>query len=202
MKAHLTLLTLLFCQWAHAVPHEPFDVEEFTGEVEFAVWRSGIVLERVFATPKGEAQNKTRDSLPDHWIIMLRNVKGLTEKQRNSISFAFAVTPKLPIDWSRKRYLRVQDENYIYLRINGDKDWPIQLGSTMKIEKLRYWGLDFSGFILLDGVLVDGKRVELPITPQNRKYKGVEQDPSEKPATASKSKPEGKKKPKPESEGG
>ena len=184
MRTLFALLALFVGQWAYAVPHDPFDVEEFTGEVEFAVWRSGIVLDRVFAMPKGEAQNKTRDSLPDHWIIMLRNVKGLTEKQRKSLGSAFAITPKLPIDWSRKRYLGVQDENYVYLRINGDKDWPIKLGSKIKIEKLHYWGLDFSGFILLDGLLIDGKRVELPVTPQHRKYKRVEQDTAGQSATA------------------
>lgn len=174
MRISFPLLAALFVQSAQAIPHTPFDVNEITGEVDFAVWRSAITLERVFAMPKGKEQNTTRDSLPEHWIIMPRNVKGLAEDQRATLSQAFAITPKLPVDWSRKRYLKVQDKNYLYLRINGKKNWPIKLGSTIKIKRLHYWGYDFSGFIVLGELAIDGKRVVLPLTPQNRKYKQPE----------------------------
>jgi hypothetical protein len=181
MKTLAIALFLNVYQLAVAIPHQPFEEEEITGAVEFAVWRSAIKLKRVIATPKGEEQNRQTDTLPEHWILLLRGVRGLSGEQRNQISWAFA-GGELPVDWSRKRFLQVQDQNYLYLRVDGDSDWPIKIESIVTPEKVSYAGADFSGWITLHTLELDGKALKLPATRQNGNEK-FEKGGADQPAT-------------------
>jgi hypothetical protein len=198
MKLAYTLVAFLGFQVAEAIPHQPFTVKEFSGVVDSAVWRGSFELNRVFATPKGEPQEEFIDTVPEHWILLLKESKGLTEQQQTQISWAYA---RLPIDQAWRNFTRNLQKTHLYLRISAPKDWPVKIGSTVTVKGLKYEGSDFEGWYIVEEVLIDGQAVRLPEKQLLPNWKRVEQAGTGQPATRPESKPEGGDKPQPEAEG-
>jgi hypothetical protein len=88
----------------------------------------------------------------------------------------------------------------LYFRISAPKDWPVKIGSTVTVKRLKYEGMDFEGWYMVEEVLIDGRPVELPKKQLLPNWKTVEAG-TEQPATRSDSKPEGGDKPQPEADG-
>jgi hypothetical protein len=198
MKLFCTLIAFLCCHVAEAIPHQPFTVEEFSGVVESAVWRGSFELNRVFATPMGEPQDECIDTVPEHWILVLKDTKGLTEEQRGYISWAYA---RLPIDQAWRSFTRNLQKTHLYLLISAPKDWPVKIGSTVTVKGLKYEGMDFEGSYIVKEILIDGKPVKLPEQQLLPNWKTVEQAGTGQPATRPEPKSEGSDKPQPEAEG-
>ncbi len=189
MKLIILLIAFFSSQTSKAVPHESFTVKEFSGVVERAVWRGSFKLERVFATPKGTPQNEWVDTVPEHWIIILKQPKGLTKLQRSNISWAYN---RLPIDWHWRTFTKELQETHLYLRLSAPKDWPVKIGSTITVKNLIYKGNDQDGSFTVREVMIDGKKVKLPEKQLQPGWKNIKQNGTAQPSGTEKSKPEGK----------
>jgi len=172
MKLIITILAIFISHPTKAVPQEAFNAKKISGVVEKAVWRGGFKLNRVFATPKGNPQNEWVDTVPEHWILILKDPKGLTKAQRSSVSWAYN---RLPIDWHWRTFTKNLQETHLYLRLSAPKNWAVKIGSTITVKDLRYEGSDFDGWFTVGEVAIDGKIVELPEKQLQPGWKTVEQ---------------------------
>lgn len=184
MKQVIIVLIVLGFRIAEAVPHQPFTVKEFSGVVEMAVWRGSFELNRVFATPKGEPQNEWIDTVPEHWVIVLKDTKGLTDSQRNQISWAYN---RLPIDGYWRYFTKHLQNTHLYLWVSAPKDWPVKIESTVTVKNLNYAGSDFDGEYTVGEVVIDNVIVKLPEKQLLPGWRTVEQQagaaqPAAKPA--------------------
>lgn len=185
----LGLAVVIGSPLAKAIPHEPFTVETMTGVVELAVWRSDIELNRVFATKIGEPQEEVIDTVPAHWAIILKDTKGVDDFQRTRLSWAYN---RLPIDGTWRHYTRNLQKTHLYLLLSGPKNLPIKIGSTVKVHKISYAGMDFEGDYSFEKVEIDGKAVEIEGMEKRPSWRTVHKVIEDKPVPDSKAKPDDK----------
>lgn len=152
MKSFIKSIILLFLiSQLNAVPSPRQKIPEISGVVVNGVWRKGFQIHRVHLTEMIEDQvEPSTEELPDHWILILENVKGLTEKQLQEINESFLMRgPSEQLSESAKKQGR------LLLWISAGKDIKLKIGSKIKIVDLEYQSDERGGSLSYKNIIIE-----------------------------------------------
>lgn len=140
--------------YASAIPGPAFEVVEISGDVNKAVWRSGFSVERLTVERDGNRSESSK-KLPDQWLIVLRNVKGLSHDQ---MAWLRRFTENYPMEDIRKDL----KEDEVLIVIPGGKDLPFRISARITLMEVSFASDEHGASMGYGSVLIGGKAFKSP----------------------------------------
>lgn len=173
MKTHtiINFLGFFMCLFAcssDAAPPSWSEIPKISGKVKFAVW-----VDRVTTTLVEEDENSSggfyerKFHSGPKWFLVIEDYSGIPETNADQISLASVYGSKIMIGpfANMYDYLTKKEKHYLFIPINGPKEWRFKSGQLIELSDLVYTitadDSDMSAIqIGLNGLMIDEKKLE------------------------------------------